>query len=117
MTTTVEPQEFVGSQPAIAPRVSRSPRRSRALLAVTAVGASAAVAAGVRLIQHATDAIGRHGVGIDMRGLPDTPGSPWTTELIIAPHTYRFLGMIYGSAGWHTTYASIGSGLVTRPRP
>lgn len=71
---------------------------------------------GVSLVQHATDAIGRHGVGIEMPGLRKSRSGPQWTELIIAPRTYRFLGMIYGNADWSTTYANIGSGLVTRPR-
>lgn len=71
---------------------------------------------GVRLIQDATDAIGRHGTGIEMHGLPDKPGAPWTIELVIASHTYQFLGMSYGAVGSLTRYASIGTGLVTVPR-
>lgn len=73
---------------------------------------------GVRIIQHAIDAIGRYGVGIEMRGLPqEQAGAKWTSELIIAPRGYRFLGMSYANGSQHTAYATIASGLVTLPRP
>jgi hypothetical protein len=68
---------------------------------------------GVRLIPNARDPIGRPGTGIELRGLPTTPGARSAIEIIIAPRTYQFLGMTYGRAGAHTTYADIGAGLLT----
>ncbi len=70
----------------------------------------------VTLVRTATDAIGRHGVGIQL-SLPALPGTEWTLEIIIDPVTYRFLGMDSESGSWHQETADIGSGLVTRPAP
>jgi hypothetical protein len=73
----------------------------------------------VRLIQHATDALGRHGVGIEMHGLPPRlpDGLPWTGELVIAPRSYRFLGMNSTNGSKRAAFATIGTGLVPLPKP
>lgn len=70
---------------------------------------------GVTLVTNATDAVGRHGVGIKMP-LPSFDGSGnGTSELIINPATYQFLGMDAGNASFQSQWADIGSGLLTRP--
>jgi hypothetical protein len=75
---------------------------------------------GVTLVRSATDAVGRHGVGIQLSLLPAAGVRPaatarWVAELIIDPATYKFLGMDTEVAGTQWESADIGSGLVTRP--
>jgi hypothetical protein len=69
---------------------------------------------GVTLVSHATDAIGRPGVGIQMT-LPPVGGGKRTVELIIARGTYHFLGIDSDFPEVQGQQADIGSGLVTRP--
>jgi hypothetical protein len=77
---------------------------------------------GVSLVGNATDAVGRHGVGIKLSLRSVAKGRPhatarWTIELIIDPATCKFLGTDMDSANFRSESADIGSGLVTRPVP
>jgi hypothetical protein len=69
---------------------------------------------GVTLVRDAVDADGRHGTGI--RWNWDYPEyGPGTMEVIFNPQTYAMLGGNDVMPGIHSTFAIMGSGLVTLP--
>lgn len=70
---------------------------------------------GVTLVPNATDALGRHGTGIEMRDQVNDGGGQLTIEFIVAPGTYRYLGLEVRAPGWLHQFAVIRTGLVTRP--